>query len=307
MDSIAEKANNIEFINVAQFRRQTLDKNIKALSRREAILRDSTITITHNKNGDNIIDELEKNWVSKFEQPPLIYWQDLEKLYVQFPNNDSKMEFLLHYDEKPTELFNFAGAAIDPINELTQQHITRRPVKCEIMNVQPRITTPKINKILNQLLHDGNKIITARDGKQHAVSKNRSVMFTVNAIGLRKIISEMDASIQYNQPAMKIRTKLNIKLNCKPWQCRKCFKLGRHECTGEICANCGLKGHPAKDCHGKKKHCSNCGKPGHRAKDTHCQIYQNEIIKELRRMDVPLEYMAIKEKRDQLINIIQFS
>lgn len=307
LDVIAEKASNIEFININQSRRETLERNISILGKRESILREATVTVTHNKQGEKIIEQLEHNWVEKREQAPLVYWQDLEKLYVQFPNNDIKMEFLLYEKEHPMTLFAAPGASVDEVNKTTDQHLTRKPVKCEIANVNPRITTTKLNNILNLLIHDGNRIINIREGKQHGPNKNRTIMFTTNAIGLRKIIGELDGAIQYNQISLNIKTKLNIKINCKPWQCKKCYKLGRHECPGELCANCGMKDHAAKNCISKRKHCNNCNKPGHRAKDAHCMVYQNEVIKELRKMDIPLEYLTVKHKREELINILQYN
>lgn len=305
LDTIAEKTSNIEFHNVNQVRQETTLRNMATLGRRESILRDSTITITHNHNGDKIIEDLEENWVEKGDNAPLIYWQDLEKLYVQFPDNVTKTTFLNTYTSNPSGIIKTNGASIDPINSATQQHLTRRPVKCEILNVNPRISAQKINSILNQIIYKGNNAITIREGKQHGPQKHRTIMFTVDAEGLRKILSDMDGAIQYNQPSLKIRARLNIKVNCKPWQCKKCFRFGKHECTGDICGTCGMKGHVAKDCHSKKRHCSNCNKPGHRAKDSHCSSYQNEVIKEMRKVDIPLEYLTVKEKRVRLFNIIQ--
>lgn len=307
LDIIAERTSNIEFINVMQLRRQTLDKNIKDLGQREANLRETTITFNHNKNAEDVIEQLERNWVEKYEQAPLKYWNDLDNLYVQFPTHELKLEFFDLYASKPNEVISANGVSLLPANPKTKQHITRKPVKCEIMNVGPRITATKINNLLNQIIYDGEKIINIREGKQHGPQLHRQIMFTVDAHGLNKIISEMDGHIQYNQPNQKIKTQLNIKVNCKPWQCKKCFKLGKHDCSGEVCGNCGRKGHSTRDCKSKGRHCNNCNKPGHRARDSHCQVYQNEIIRELRKMDVPTELMRNKEMRAKLISLLHVS
>lgn len=304
LDIIAERTSNIEFINVLQLRQQTLSKNIKNLGRREALLRDTTITISHNKLPAEIINNFEQNWVEKLEQAPLVYWQDLDNLYVQFPNQINKLEFLEMYTSKPNDIISTNGASLLPPNPKTKQHISRKPVKCEISNVSPKITASKINNILNQTIHHGEKIINVREGKQHGNNFNRTIMFTVDAKGLERIIDDMDGHVQFNQPTLNIKTQLNIKVNCKPWQCKLCLKLGKHECAGQLCGNCGSKGHLSKECHSKRRHCSNCNKPGHRAKDSHCQIYQNEVIKELRKMDIPTDFMIEKEKRVRLISLL---
>lgn len=309
LDIIAERTSNIEHINVNQLRIQQLHRNIATLGRRETILRDSTISIKHHKAGDKIIDELEANWIEKCQQSPLIYWQDLEHLFVQFPNNITKLEFLDMYGENPSKIINPSiGAFIEQEDRSSQQHITRRPIKCEIANVKPNISTDKLCNSLNQLIHDGLKIISLREGKTHGPRNVKTIMFTIGASGLRRILGEMDSSIQYNDPTKKIRTRLNIKINCKPYQCKKCYKFinKEHQCTGEVCANCSMRGHSAKECRSKKRNCGNCKNPGHRSRDSHCPVYQAEIIKELRKMDIPLEYLNNKDKRCILINSLQY-
>lgn len=305
-DTIAERTNNIEFINTLQLRQRTLNANIKTLGRREAILRETTVTFSHNKQGKELIEHLENNWVEKHEQAPLTYWQDIDHLYVQFPNLLTKLEFFELYASKPLEVIPLKEVSLLPANSITKQHISRKPVRCEISNVNPRISVNKINNVLNQTIHDGSKIISAREGKQHGNQLARSILFTVNANGLRRIICEMDGHIQYNQPNINVSTQLNIKVMCKPYQCRKCLKLGKHECQGEVCGNCGQKGHSARDCQSKRRFCNNCNKPGHRARDAHCLTYQAEIIRELRKMDIPVDYMTEKEKRAQLISILRY-
>lgn len=307
MDIIAERTSNIEYINIMQMRQKTLDKNIKDLGRKEKLLRANTVTFSHNKMADKAMEHLETNWVEKYDQAPLVYWHDLENLYVQFPGPEVKLEFFEVYASKPNEIIPTPGISLLPANQKTKLHISRKPVKCEIMNVHPRITAAKINNVLNQTIHDGDKVISVREGKQHGANLCRQIMFTVDARGLARIISELDGHVQYNQPNQRLKTQLNIKVNAKPWQCKKCFKLGKHDCEGEICGNCGKKSHQAKECRSKVKHCNNCNKPGHKARDSHCQAYQNEIIKELRKMDIPIEYMTDKEKRLRLISILHVS
>lgn len=306
LEVLNEKITNIEIINTSQLKKQLLNNGIKTLGEREAKLRESTITIEHFNNDAKVVEDLEKNWVDRLEQAPLQYWSDKEFSYIQFPNNDVKLEFLELYLSKPTELIT-SKISILPANELTGQHITRRAVKCEITNVNSRISVDKINQVLNTTLHGGDKVIAVREGKQHQNTRNRSIMFNTNSVGIRKIIQEMDGYIQINLPTLRIKSKLNIKIQCKPWVCKDCFSLGKHDCKGKICGNCGSAGHAFKECKANKRHCNNCKKTGHKAKDPHCSAYQNEIIKELRRMDIPCDMMTNKTKRELLINHLSYA
>ena len=53
------------------------------------------------------------------------------------------------------------------------------------------------------------------------------------------------------------------------------------------------------------KFCTNCKQKGHKAKDTHCRTYLMEISKELRKMDIPLEYLVEQEFREALVRHTQ--
>lgn len=305
LDLINEKATNIEIISTAQSIKTSLNEAIKQLGKKESQLRESTITISHSEQlpPNKIMEIIESNWVEKLQQLPVTYWQDKSKFYVQFISSVTKMDFLNTVNEVSN--FFVIKNAIDPLNE-EGYHISRKPVKLEINQVRGNIHAKKINDILQGLNTSKVKISDIREGKPHAITKSRSLMFTANSEGLKVLLDQLEGAIQYNNLATNTRAKLYFKINCKPYQCRDCFAIGRHDnCPGKICGQCGQKDHAMKDCKQKTRYCNNCHKKGHKTKDIHCPIYINEIIKELRRMDIPTEYMENKELRQTLIKQLQ--
>lgn len=144
-----------------------------------------------------------------------------------------------------------------------------------------------------------------REGKPQQVTKSRSIFFKTNAASTKTLLVGLDGMLPYSNQATQTRTKLYLRINVKPWQCRDCYKIGQHQCTGKKCAQCGTTGHSGKECKSKTKFCDICKRKGHRAKDAHCPTYLNEVAKEIRKIDIPLEFYEDKELRIMLTRHLQ--
>ena len=301
IDAIHERTTNIEHATISTTKRHILERGIKELGMKEKQLRESTITITHASKAEEIMREIESKWIEEHKAAPVTYWQDKEKLFVQFKDQDTKYEFLKLYSDKDQFIITTPGHIVEPANKITKHHFERKLVKCTFDNVRPTISAQRIAHIIASSVKGTNMTISPiTEGKPHANNKHRSILFRMNGNALATLLNQ--GGIQYNHLEQKIKQRLNIKINCRPWQCRDCFAFGRHDCKGRKCANCGNTGHQTNECTSKKRYCPNCRKPGHKAKDSHCETYMAEVFKELRKTDLPLDYLNEADKRGRLIS-----
>jgi len=148
---------------------------------------------------------------------------------------------------------------------------------------------------------------SAAESQKMAVSSQtnkRTISMKVNGPAFWDIFSTMNGIIPYTDG--KTKTNLFVRINCRPWQCRACYAIGYHpNCDGKTCTKCGSKEHQASNCSRKTRFCTNCKKPGHSARDTHCPRYLNEFAKEVRKFDLPLEYLEDSDRIGQLIKQLQ--
>lgn len=253
------------------------------------------------------METIERDWVSKREQTSVIHWADKEHAYVQFMNEATKqvfMETALRQREADTLLFKIIKLAIPPSD--SGYHFRRREIKLEITGVRPTVIISHIDESLKRIPGTNETMISPlREGKLHGPpgKQIRSLMFKVNANGFRTIYSKLNGVIPYNRLDTATKLRLYPRINARPWSCRDCYYVGpNHQCNGKACAQCGQKGHLTKDCTSQTRFCTNCKKRGHRAKDPHCPAYLREVVKEIRRMDVPLEFLEDKELRNQFVH-----
>lgn len=189
---------------------------------------------------------------------------------------------------------------------LEGHNFVRKEVKIEITNVRAQIKHEKIYNILKGLAKEDMFISEIKNGKLHgpAGRQARSLMFKVNGAGFDLIFNRLNGVIPYNSPDENLTLKLIPRINVRPWSCRECYFIGPNHtnCPGKTCAQCGSKNHITKTCSNKyQRYCTNCRKIGHRARDKHCQAYLNEVIKEIKRMDIPLGFLEDKIKRFDII------
>lgn len=305
LDLIHEKVCNVEQTNNRYSITVALNDTLKQLSKRERSNRDSTITFINGEKIDHnkITSELENRWCEEQKQPPISFWQDKLHTYCQFitpTNKNSFLDFLM-MDNK-----------LVPIKELLAKpnkegfYFTRRPVKIELNMVRGNIRTDIIKEQLTKILGKESEIMELKESKPHNITKSRSIYFKIQADAFSILFKELDGAIPYTNKATNTRTRLYAKINVKPWQCRDCFAFsnGMHQCQGKICVQCGNKGHDSKDCKAKTKFCPNCKRKGHKAKEPHCQTYLNELAKEIRKLDIPLEFFEDKDLRYMLVKNI---
>lgn len=307
LDVIKEQTSNIEqFTNRRSFD-LNLNDNLKIFAAKERIIRESTIAIrqVEGLNQESISKLIEENWVTPTNNKPPTYWKDKFNTYVQFSNREDKLKFIADtkaYTSYPS--LTKLNGLISTENKFGN-HFTRKEVKLEITNIHESIKVDKINKLLTDLKEkEGAMISIIKEGKLYGPigRQHRSLMFKVDATGYDLIFNKLGGVIPYNSSTDDKCIKLWPRINTRPWSCRDCYYIGMdHKCEGKACAQCGANNHASKDCKQRTRFCTNCKKNGHRARDAHCPIYMREIIKELKRMDIPLEVLEDNAKRFDLV------
>lgn len=303
LDVILEKCSNTEHSTNGEIVRRGLNEILRVHAKREKTLRESTITLKTNEKFQlqDISEIIEREWVAGKKQVPTTYWADKTSVYVQFASRAVKNLFL---DFATTILSSdFKDCITKPNSE--GEHVTRRPIRVVMNNVRGNIKAERVEEILKTILSDKeHKMEDFREGKLNML-KSRSIMFNINSEAFKTLFGVLDGALPYTNTQTNTKTRLFMKINCKPWLCRECFAIGNHQCEGRKCAQCGMTGHATKDCKQKTKYCANCKQRGHRAKDVHCPAYLNEVSKEIRKMAFPIESFEDKELRFNLTKHIQ--
>lgn len=308
LDIIHEKASNIEQTSNAQTTKQSLNEAVKLLAKKERLIRDSTVTfrVSEFLPSNKIISLIEEEIDKHAGQVPPTFWQDKEFAYCQFESIEAKNQLLdqIRIAESPNQL---QTALMRPT--IFGQHFQRKPIKLEIQNLKSNLKADIISDVIKFTSDEpAAELIEFKEGKPHPITKNRSIYFRVNGPMFKHIFTKLDGAIPYSNRSTNTRIKLMVKINCKPFTCRECNQYGggpNHRCTGKSCTNCGLKDHVARECKSKTKYCSNCKRKGHRVKDSHCPTLINEVAKEIRKADIPLEYLEEKDLRATLIKHLQ--
>lgn len=305
LDVIHEKVANTEQSCNSRTIAGAIKDALKVAYRREASLRQSTITVKTSEatiSHDKLVQAIEQEWVSNQKRLSPTYWQDKEHTYAQFQSPKIKNEFLDSLSSiKLPGLVNHIKLA-----DAEGLHFKRRPVRIEIANVRANIQADTIKILLDKNIwaSDG-KLVEFKEGKPNPITKSRGIYLQVDDKGFEFLFSQLHGTISYVDKNKSIMAKLNLKVVCKPWVCKDCYTIGRHQCSGKLCAQCGQKGHNSKDCKSRTKYCNNCKRRGHRAKDLHCKTYLMEAMKELRKMDIPLHYLEDDDGRLILSKVLQ--
>lgn len=309
LDVIRESTINLEHNINNQVIKNALSDIIRIQAKKERNLRGATVMITTTKITDNnatstteIIEMIEREWIEGQKQPTATFWQDKEYIYCQFISKKDKNEFLdyVSTDDK----LKFILKMVEKPNSIGD-HFTRKLIRVSINNVRCNIKADRIKEILLRIVDNVEDISDFREGKIIKDAMKRTIMLKINAEGFRKLFGLLDGAIPYSNRETGTKTKLIMKINCRPWQCKECFMFGQHQCKGRRCGQCSSLDHASRDCKSLTKFCTNCNKKGHKSKDPHCSVYLNEIAKELRKYDIPMEYLEEKELRFALIKSIQ--
>lgn len=305
LDTIKEQTTNLERMVTNTNLDTSLAEAIRELAPKEKLTREATIAIENNQElgFDQITKIIESEWVTSKGQAPVTFWKDKSHTYAQFLNSSIK-EVFIEYAKGKEPLRKMTEKMIQPNSE--GHHMTRKEVRIIMNGVPEEVQPDKLETTLKKLADPKARITAIRAGKVYGQNRKvRSLMTSVNADGFRLLFKGLSGAIPYNDNKLKIR--VHPKISCKPWSCRDCFYIGpNHSCQGKACGQCGNQGHITKDCKAKTRYCTNCRKQGHRARDAHCPAYVKEIIKELKRMDIPVEYLENKNKRAELLKNLAF-
>lgn len=298
LDAIFEKTANVEAATNVQIMRKFVSEALRVQASRERNLREATITFkfTEKVTHADIIAAIEE-WTVKSDQLPPTFWQDREHSYCQLDSKHTKKALIDHIGSNE----QLKQVLLPP--NLLGLHFTRRQAKVEIANVRQNI---KLDTIQHMLELATSSFDDLREGKANVVTKARSVFFKADALAVRHLFIALGGMLPYTNKATNTRTKLHMKINVKPWQCRDCYRFGQHDCKGKRCAQCGSTEHSGKDCKNKTKFCDTCKKKGHKAKEAHCPSYLAEVAKELRKIDIPLEFFEDKDLRFLITQYLQY-
>lgn len=298
LDILHEKICNVEQSTNKHTITDALNDVLKQLAKRERINRDSTITLLNNDQFDHnkIIMELETKWCEGKNEPAITFWHDKTHTYCQFITPLDKHNFL-DFLTMNNNMSSLRELLVKPSAE--GFYFIRRPVRLEINMVKSNIKTEMIKNQLIKILGKEEAIVDLKESKTNALTKSRNIYLKVQATAFLTLFKYMDGILPYANKESNTRTRLYLKINAKPWQCRDCYAYatGVHQCQGKVCAQCGNKGHDIKECKSKTKFCPNCKRRGHKAKEPHCLTYLNELAKEIRKFDIPLEFFEEKDLR----------
>jgi len=306
LNSILEKASNIERATNASMIRTAIKEALKEQCRNEREVRLKTLTFNSNNSQttDSITDAI-MAWVTMSMSGPPSIRPAKEQVFVQMASIKDK-EALVDFIKISGQETLLSQHLIKPLpNGL---YFERLPVKLEINNLPDSITIDKVrDSIMSTIQHNSKaKLIQIKDGKTHAKTKKRTISMRVNGEAFLLLIIQMNAIIPLNNG--KSRVNLFLRINCRPWQCGNCHAVGHHpSCLGRLCTYCGSNGHQARECERRTKFCRTCGKLGHRAKDNHCPRFLSEVAKEIGKHDFPIEVLADSEMLGALLKQIQLN
>lgn len=310
LDTIREQTANIEsFVNRRSFD-LILSDELKKIASRERNIRESTIMVrnTETITPDKIAEFTEKDWTEDAKGTPPTFWSDKSYTFVQFANKADKTQFIRMVKDASSNLD--IGRLNGLVNNENSEgnHFDRKDIKIEITNVREAIKPERVEATLKNLANEHALFSNVKPGKLYGPEgrKQRSLMIRVNGGGFEAIFKKLNGIIPYNSADGKITFKLLPRINARPFSCRDCYFIGpnHRDCKGKSCAKCGKDDHLTKFCKSKTRHCVNCKRDGHRAKDAHCPIYTREIIKEIKRMNIPLEFLEDDNKRFELVKAL---
>lgn len=301
LDSIFEKTANIEYNSNSSNIKETIADILRTSAHKELKLRESTITMKKDSDKDHeALTKAIEEWCSQRKQLSPTVWQDKDQSYFQFDATETK-EAILCFLNGNSE---FKGLVVKYGGD--NEYFRRKPVRIIINNLRGDIKFERVVEILQTATGSSKAIIEAREGKPHPLTRSRAITFKVKAEDAHTLFVALDGELTYSTKEIPKRTKLLMKINVKPWQCKDCSKFGVHKCEGKKCTTCGASDHQAKDCKAKTKFCTNCKKRGHKAKDAHCSTYLNEIAKEIRKMDIPNSLLESASMRNRLAKFLQY-
>lgn len=254
-----------------------------------------------------IMQLVERQWTDLKDMAYPSFWSDAKCTYIEFKSPYDKHLFLKTIEEEQDVFKSKLGLPlINLVKEpdlMTGHHYKRRPIRLELSSVSPSIDSQKLLHKLISYAPDVCEITPlVRSGLITPFSDEpRNLTFTVNAAGFTYIFDTLGGIIRYNDLGRCGSIKLYPKIIACPYVCNDCYRMGAHKCLGSCCPKCAGPGHRHFECPKKLAFCVNCKRFGHRSKDINCSSYVNEFLKELRKLDIPLEFYEEDHKRFLLL------
>lgn len=298
---VQRKVSSLHRIGCKRETLQVISDSIKVFWEDEKSLREATISIglTCDMDHEQVVNVISINWCEKMAHDPVVSWRDHYNSYCEFETAQEKNNFLDTVKTNPD---------FEPIKELIKEpnslghHFQRRPVKLIFVGVDARIDAGKVQAGLISRAPRACSFSEMRSGKVYGARQLKSISFTANAHGFEYIFKTLRGRVPYSDRTKNISIKLLARLNIKPYMCNKCYMIGRHDCKGKACAKCSSQGHTAWDCQSSVEFCVNCKKPTHKSNDRSCPTYLQLLVREIRKYDIPLEFLEDEVARFRLVS-----
>lgn len=183
----------------------------------------------------------------------------------------------------------------------------RKPVKIELEYMRPEINHKIIDDSLKKVCKPGSLISPIKVGKEHGKKKTRSFIFQVNGEAFKILFRDLQGSLAYMDTDKQIHSRFRFRIDCRPWVCKSCYSFGRHVCTGKRCSNCSSSGHSSFNCKSSRSFCYHCKRSGHGPKHLlRCSTYMIELVKQIRKVDIPIQYYQDINARKTLVKCLKY-
>lgn len=276
--------------------------------------RELTLTFSKAGNSKQLLDELiEKDWMAtSVDQPMTKTWYDRDRTYLRFIDLNSK-ELFLNYLNSRSENSHKASRLKEnllPVNS-DGHTLIRRQVTLMLRGIHGAISLKLVKSLLTKYGSDLCQFNFISESDDDCLDKGKrrmpNVLVKVNSEGFRTVFDTLNGVIPYYNRETNVRGQLHATIFCKPWVCNKCYFVGfKHKCPGKRCAMCGSKQHTTTNCKSNVRICSNCKQVGHRPRDAECPIFLKEVIRMVKQLDIPIEYLEDDRKRLILVRLLHY-
>lgn len=312
----------------------TMDSIIKCFAREERLKRETTLCFEWGKgfqSHEQVEAAIKELWMDQsvssgfanHAQGTVVY-RRLNKTFCEFQTIEDKNMFL---DLLSTQAMSSdsSGSSKDgssahasqeyatsarKLKDCVMKEFKKAHVRLEMINIEPGVDPSSIrNQILKSCPPEA-YVSSVRESKLMTSRNVKSLLLQVDATAFRHIMETLSGKLIYRSPRDGSQVKrVQVRVNGRPFICPNCYSLGNHHqqhkaCPGRLCSKCGETGHSFKECKGHDEYCVNCKQLDHTARDLDCPSYLKMYARELRKMDIPMEYYEDDTARARLLSIL---